>query len=165
MVRLQPTKQTDMSTIIYKHGSTYEEPSEHQTEYPFQLCPECFGENTLVLYCLSLSENTRCTGDIVYRRKILFEYGYECVNYKCVDCGCEFCCIYQTAEKRPVEVDPHISGYAISIPIIILCAFLFGTCIIIGGQLGDNTPWYISALFVLSIVTGSIAGEAIFASL
>lgn len=161
MVRLQTTKQTDMSTIICKHGSTYEEPSEHQAEYPFQLCPECFGENTLVVCCLS--ENTRCTGDIVYRRKILFEYGCECANYKCVDCGCEFCCIYQTTEKRPVEVDPHISVYAISILIIILCVFLFATCMIIGGQLGNNTPWYISALAVLSIMTASIAGGTILA--
>lgn len=158
------TMNTDPPTVC-KHGSTFDEVEDNQLQYPFQLCPECFGEHTEVVRWLNSDRGVyRYTGYKCRIRKGIFDHQCERVNYICKDCGCEFYQWYRTGGKQSVEVDNNIARAIIGFILTALSLFMLITSLLAK----DSTGWMALVVWVscislafFGVITG-VALEEIF---
>lgn len=130
-----------MSNVkILEHGSKFDK----KTEYKFQLCPECFGENVIAFD--SYVPNHHRTGYKQTKRIGIFDVEFVHVNYKCNDCGCVFYDEYEVEGSRKImDVNEIIAKRII---LVIVFSFLILSDFIL---FDTNADAICSFLFILSV--------------
>lgn len=143
---------------VYKHGKAYSEADEIEKSYPFQLCPECMSQDTVII-----KHDENCifqTGDYKYERKGLRDYKIIFVNHKCKTCGCKFQHTFKDkSAKESMTIDEDIALWIICILIFALSL----TACICGWTafttLGEETaPWWLYLWVIMSTLASVVSG-------
>lgn len=143
--------------IIRKHGNEYRENEQDGItgDYPFELCPECMGTDTVV--DMGHDNPYPITGDYHYTTKGITVTKLIRVNYICNSCGCKWTSEYEDKKNGlRQDVDKAVAFRIIAALIFTLSIFTSYSLHIISQMYPENEiPGTVEVMMVISaVITG-----------